>query len=257
MARRRSKKRLLLIPVFLTLGLLGGLIVAYRVRDNDSRAKLAQVQAAANRRNASGGNRAEGEDADDLSLPRFRALSAKNPDMVGWLSIPETEINFPVMYKTGDNDYYLSHDFEGKEDPNGLLVLDKQCVKKGNDTNNLIHGHNTRSDSLFSQLQEYTRRAFYLTHKTIVFSTLYEERVYEIVAVFRVPVDENTEDSRFYEYVPMDDKDGFSVYIQKIREKALYDTGVLTRFGDRMITLSTCEGVNENGRLVVVGRSRK
>lgn len=257
MARRGSKKKLILIPVYMTILLLGGLVAFYGIREYNSRNDMAQVQAAAKDRNSA--NKSQQASANDPweILPRFKKLAAQNPDMVGWLTIPDTTIDYPVMYKTGDNDYYLEHNFEGKYDQNGLLVLDKRCTKKGNDTNNLIHGHNMKSGAMFGALQDYSRKAFYLTHKTIMFSNLYEERTYEIVGVFRSTVNnENTDDLQFFDYISIESKDQFNDYIQGVREKSLYDTGVKAYYGDKLITLSTCESSRENGRLVIVGRSK-
>ena len=256
MAKGKSKRKLILIPLYLTLGLLGVVISAYFIKEYQSRNNMAEVQAAA-RKDTKKGQQAAKSDDPDAVLPRFQKLAAQNPDLVGWLTIPDTVIDYPVMYKTGDNDYYLSHDFEGNSDKNGLLVLDKRCTKKGNDLNNLIHGHNMKSGTMFGALHDYTRKAFYLTHNTIIFSTLYEERTYEIVGVFHSTLGEkNTEEFQYYNYISIDSKAEFNDYIQGVKEKSLYDTGVTAYYGDKLLTLSTCENTGENGRLVVVAKRK-
>ncbi len=255
--KKRKKKRLILIPVYLTIVLLGTAFAAYGIKEYNSQNKMAEVQAAAKNRKLTRKQASTKSDEPVMILPRFRDLAAKNPDLVGWLSIPDTVVDYPVMYKTGDNDFYLTHDFEGNEDQNGLLVLDKRCVKKGNDTNNLIHGHNMKTGVMFGALLDYTKKSFWMTHQTITFSSLYEEHTYEIVGVFRSSVyDEQTDDFDYYNYISIESKEQFNEYIQGVKERSLYDTGVTAFYGDRLITLSTCESSKENGRLVVVARSR-
>ncbi len=191
-------------------------------------------------------------------LPEMAALWEKNRDLAGWLTIQDTKIDYPVMYRPDDNDYYLTHDFEGNEDSNGLLVLDKRCDPKSEGCSVLIHGHNMHSGSMFGTLRQYRKESFYREHPFIFYRTLYEERAYEIIAVLVSSVyNENTSDFRFFDYIEIDDEEKFLEYVSGVKEKALYDTGVTAQWGDRLITLSTCEYSKENGRLLVVGREIK
>ena len=191
-------------------------------------------------------------------LPRFKDLYEENNDLAGWLTIEGTVIDYPVMYKEDDNDFYLSHNFEGKDDVSGLLVLDKRCEKDGSGMNMLIHGHHMRNGSMFGSLQKYEDEAYYREHTVINFSTLYQERSYEIFAVFISSVyDDESDDIKFYDFIDIRTREEFNSYIRSALDDSLYDTGVRPYWGDKLISLSTCEYSKENGRLVIVGREIK
>lgn len=191
-------------------------------------------------------------------LPEFQELAEENPDMAGWLSIPDTKVDYPVMYLAEDNDFYLSHGFTKEEDRNGLLVLDKRCDPWGDGCHILIHGHNMRSGAVFGELKHYREKAYWEEHPVISYKTLFEERSYEVMAVFVSSVyDEDTADFRFFDYIAMDTEEEFREYVSGAKAQSLYDTGIDAEWGDRLITLSTCEYTKENGRLVIVGREER
>ena len=188
-------------------------------------------------------------------LPQFVKLHEQNEDFAGWLTIPGSEIDYPVMYRADDNNFYLSHDFEGNTDVNGLLVLDKRCDPQMYEMNYLIHGHNMRSGEMFGSLRKYSKESYYKKHPEIEFSTLYEKRTFQIFAVFKSSVyDETTDDFRFYDYIQIDNEEQFDDYVSGAKEQSLYDTGITPAFGDILITLSTCDYSRENGRLLIVGK---
>ena len=189
---------------------------------------------------------------------QYKELHDTNSDMVGWLTIPDTPIDYPVMYREGDNDWYLHHNFDGEDDVTGLLVLDKRCDPDGNGVNCLIHGHNMKSGAMFGSLKKYADKSYYKEHPTIYFNTLYEERIYDIIAVFRSQVyDENTTSFEFYDYIQIDDEKAFDEYVKGAVTESLYDTGITASWGDKLLTLSTCEYTKANGRLVILARERR
>jgi sortase B len=197
---------------------------------------------------------ATGEYVPGEILPKLASLHEENPDLVGWLKIPDTILDYPVMWTAGDNDYYLSHDFYGNESKSGLLVLDKRCSPDGSGMHLLIHGHNMKAGDMFGQLGDYVSEKFYLKHRTILYDTLYEEREYEVMSVFRSSINENDTDFKYYEYINFSSEDDFNIYYLNAKAASLYETGVFAVYGDELITLSTCEYSKENGRLVVIGR---
>lgn len=109
------------------------------------------------------------------------------------------------------------------------------------------------TQQMFGALENYKDKGFYEEHKTIQFDTLTEQGEYEIVAVFKT-VAYSAEGYRYYDFVDAENEDEFNAYIEKCKELALYDTGVTAEYGDRLITLSTCEYSAQNGRLVVVAK---
>ncbi|MBR0093050.1 MAG: class B sortase [Lachnospiraceae bacterium] len=188
-------------------------------------------------------------------MPQYEALYAHNTDLVGWLRIPDTVIDYPVMFVEDDNDYYLKHNFDGEEDQNGLLVLDKRCEPDAGGANILIHGHNMQSGVMFGTLYLFRDYAYYENHQRIYFDSLYEERVYEIIAVFVSSVyNSNANEFAYYDYINIESEEDFNTYVTTAKDLSLYDTGKTAEYGDELITLSTCEYSRANGRLVILGR---
>ena len=188
-------------------------------------------------------------------MPKYQALKERNADFAGWLKIPDTIIDYPVMYLADDNDYYLAHNFDKGEDVNGLLVLDKRCNEDATGSNILIHGHNMDSGAIFGTLYLYRDYEYWTTHSQICFDSLYEERTYEVIAVFVSSVyNSNANEFAYYDYIQIDNEDDFNTYVKTAKDLSLYDTGKTAVYGDELITLSTCEYSRTNGRLVILGR---
>jgi len=189
-------------------------------------------------------------------LPEFQELYRRNPDIVGWLKIDGTRIDYPVMQNLRDAEYYLNHDFDKKKNKSGLPFLDASSRINGSDIL-LIHGHYMKNGLIFADLMKYKKENYYKEHATIQFSTLYEEEEYEIVAVMVSQVYRKSDDDfKYYQTGKVETSAEFDAYIQNIKELALYDTGVTAQYGDKLIVLSTCEYSTENGRLAVVARKR-
>ncbi len=194
-------------------------------------------------------------------LGAMAALYKQNPDIAGWLSIKGTVVDYPVMYTPEDGEYYLYRNFEKEEDPSkeGCLFIDKNCTMEPRSTNLLIHGHNMKNGSMFHTLLEYKEEAYYREHKTIRFDTLYEEEEYEIVSVFLSKIYKKSETDvfKFYQFYDAENKKQFDDFVSNCKELELYETGVAPVYGDKLLTLSTCEYSTENGRIVVVARKVK
>lgn len=194
-------------------------------------------------------------DSEAAILPRYQVLAARNPDFVGWLSIEGTDINYPVMYRPDDNDYYLYHNFDGVADKNGLPVLDKRCAPDGSGANTLIHGHNMFSGAMFAPLEKYEDVSYGQAHPLLSFDTLTAEGTYELVAVFLSSLSGDDSNAfKYYNYIDIEDQASFDAYMNNIKRVALYDTGVTAVYGDKLVTLSTCEYSRTDGRLVLVWR---
>lgn len=190
----------------------------------------------------------EGEDV----LARYQELFLQNADMVGWISIAGTGINYPVMQTPHHPNYYLKRNFAKEYSDLGTPYIQENCDLATSD-NLIIYGHHINGGKMFGALEDYKSQSFYEEHKTIQFDTLTEQAEYEIVAVFKT-VAYSAEGFRYYDYVNAETKEAFDEYIAKCRELALYNTGVNAKYGDRLITLSTCEYSARNGRLVVVAK---
>lgn len=189
-------------------------------------------------------------------LERYTVLYEENKDLVGWLSIEGMKIDYPVM-QGEDDEYYLHHDFYGKDSKYGCLYVKEQADLDAG-TNFIIYGHNMKDGSMFGDLDMYLKESFYQEHPVIVFDTLYEERTYDIIAVFRSQVYNEDEDAfKYYQFYEADTEEEFEDFYGSIRELSLYDTGVEAKYGDTFLTLSTCAYHVPDGRLVVVAKRRE
>lgn len=184
-------------------------------------------------------------------LPEYAALYEMNPHTVGWIKIEGTVINYPVMQVPDQMDYYLKRNFNGEKSSRGCIYVREQCDVFEPSDNLTIYGHNMNDGSMFHALKNYTYQSYWEANNLITFDTLYERHTYQIFAVFKTTA---TVGEGFSYHLFMDAKDEaeFDEYVATCKELALYDTDITPVFGDKLITLSTCEYTRYNGRLVVV-----
>ena len=187
-------------------------------------------------------------------LDQYKTLYNSNKDIIGWITIPNTKIDYPVMQYT-DNTYYLSHNFDRKDDKAGCLFMDCGCdVIKGSD-NYIIYGHHLTSGRMFSSLSDYESKTFYEKHSTINFDTIFETGTYAVMYAFRSRVyDDMDVNFKYYQFINADSEEEFNSYMNEMKEASYYDTGVTAAYGDQLLTLSTCDYQEENGRFVVVAK---
>lgn len=186
-------------------------------------------------------------------LPEFAELYTLNRDIVGWMTLEGTNLNYPVMHRPEDVDYYLERDFYGEHSYRGCFYLQEICSLDPHSDNVTIYGHNMSDGTMMAALHKYKKQSFWEEHKTITLNTLTEYRQYEVVAVFRTSVSVDT-GFLYNRFVDASDPEEFEAYIEKCKSIAYYDTGVEAHYGDKLITLSTCDRSITNGRLVVVAK---
>ena len=187
-------------------------------------------------------------------LDEYLALYNKNKSLIGWIKIADTIIDYPVM-QTKDNEYYLKHNFDQKKDDNGCIFLDCNCdVVLGND-NWILYGHHMNNGKMFSSLIKYANEDYYKEHKIIEFDTIYEKGKYEVMYAFRSRI-YTADDVRFkyYQFIDASSYEEFESYMEEMADMSLIDTGVTAEYGDKLLTLSTCDYQEENGRFVVVAK---
>ncbi len=188
-------------------------------------------------------------------LPQYRDLFEENHDLIGWVKIEGTPLDYPVMQNKDDNEYYLHRNFYGEYEYSGLPFLDLKCSFEPPSTNLIIYGHNMKSDAMFSCLTKYTDKDYYLEHPVIQFDTIFEEGKYEIVAVILSEVYKKTDEVfKFYQFTQAENEAEFDEYIRNMKNLSLYETGSDAAFGDHLIILVTCNYHTENGRLAVLAK---
>lgn len=195
------------------------------------------------------------EKARQAVLPQLGSLARQNQDIAGWLSIEGTPIHYPVMHTPQDAEFYLDHGFDRRKSKSGLPFLDSRSSIAEPTTNWIIHGHNMKNGSMFHALTYYKNKDYYEKHPIIQFDTLYEHGEYEVIAVILSKVYRKDEQVfKYYQFINAETKTEFDAFIQNIKQLALYNTGISAEYGDQLITLSTCEYSNDNGRLAVIAR---
>ena len=196
----------------------------------------------------------EGEDTQPEVLEDYKTLLNMNKDLIGWLKIADINIDYPVM-QTNDNSYYLDHNFDKKYDKNGCLFLDYQCDVINRNMNLIVYGHNMQSGKMFGSLSKYSSEDYYKEHPKFEFDTIYEKGAYEIVYVFRSKIyNEDTVVFKYYQFLDAQSEKEFDSNMAEMAKISLYDTGITPKYGDELLTLSTCDYQENNGRFVIVAR---
>lgn len=185
--------------------------------------------------------------------PPYQNLYEMNNDFIGWLTISNTNIDYPVMFTPDEPEYYLRRAFDKTSSQSGTPFIgengniDSDCL--------IIYGHNMKNDTMFGTLDNYADKDFWMENKIIFFNTLYEYREYEVFAVVKTNIlHANEAGFRYYncsgdlsETDYKDLADWFSI-------NAIYDTGISPVYGDQILVLSTCSYHSENGRFLVAAR---
>ena len=194
------------------------------------------------------------EDVDLEVLEEYQTLYNKNKSLIGWLKIDDTNIDYPVM-QTVNNEYYLDHNYNQEYDRNGSLFLDKDCDVVHRNTNLIIYGHHMKSGKMFGNLNKYSSEDYCKKHPTIRFDTIYEKGTYEVMYVFRSRIyNEDEIVFKYYQFLDAASEKEFNSNMQAMAEMSLYDTGVTAGYGDELLTLSTCDNAEADGRFVVVAK---
>lgn len=197
----------------------------------------------------------ENETDENDILIKYSQLHKENPDFAGWIQIPDTTMDYPVMYVKDNNDAYLHTNFKKEYDAGGVPFIDGYCSLAPVSDCLIIYGHHMNDNSMFQPLMNYKEKEFYDSHKTIRFDTLKETGTYTIVSVITArALAEGEEGFRYYGHINFTDASDFDDYMNNIRQLQLYDTGETVSFGDKLIILSTCEYSQEDGRLAVIAK---
>lgn len=188
-------------------------------------------------------------------LSKYVNLYKRNNDFIGWLTIEGTVIDYPVMQSMYDEEYYLRRDFDKEYSYAGTLFIDTSCnVEKPSD-NIIIYGHHMNTGKMFHELEEYEDEDYYEKHKFITFDTIYGSGTYEVIAAYRTKIyDEDYTGFKYYEFFDARDSVEFENYVSNSKSLTPYNIEASAKYGDSLITLSTCAYHTENGRFVVVAR---
>ena len=194
--------------------------------------------------------KSEGESSNKYNLENIAKI---NSDVVGWIKIGNTNIDYPVMQ---NGDYYLHRNIYKNYSSHGTPYLVEYCNIQYSD-NLIIYGHHMNDNSMFAQLDNYKKHSFYENHKYIKFYSYYNgktiEKTYEVAIAFKTVV-YSDKGFKYYNYTNFSDVQELNDFIENCRKLEFYNTGIDINYGDKLITLSTCEYSQKNGRIVVVAK---
>ena len=184
-------------------------------------------------------------------LREYSSVYLMNPDMVGWIKIPGTQLNYPVLRNSEDPNYYLKRDFYGQYARHGSVFAHALADLAAPSDNITLFGHNMGDGSMFAALHEYEKPEFYQEHPYIFFDTLTSHQIYRVVAAFYTTDQDTT--FIYHDFIDGDEAH-FMYYVDRCKELAMYDTGVTPVYGNKLLTLSTCDNdvIDPHGRFVVV-----
>lgn len=183
---------------------------------------------------------------------KYHLLQEENPDFAGWISIPGTKIDYPVMQSLESPDYYLDHSFSRKASRYGVPYIAKDCSPVKDCPNIVLYGHHMKNGTMFADLVNYTEESYFQDHPRIRFDTLKASSEYQIIGVLLIPAVEA--ESSFYLHMQAADPDTYRLFVDEVKARSLYDTHAEARYGDRLLTLITCEYTRKEGRMVVVAK---
>lgn len=202
-------------------------------------------------------------------LPGAADLLAMNDEIVGWISIPDTKVDYPILQHEDDKpgeEYYLYRNVQKEDSKPGSIFLDYRCTldKVGDDgtllyqnsSNLIVYGHNMRDLSMFGTLKYYkTEEMYYTEHPIIELNSNYETYQFKIFGYFIADAEDTTE-TRFdyWNAINFDDEESFYDYVNEVKRRTLRLTNVDVTYGDQLLTLSTCNNVFDTARLVIVAR---
>ena len=195
-----------------------------------------------------------GEDADgESNAPALTVrhdiplLVSRNSDCIGWISIDNTAVDYPVMHTPDWPQKYLRRNFYQQYSDSGVPFLDYRCTL---DSDNLIiFGHNMRNETMFSALKDYLNDGHPASHPTILLETedgAHEFKIFAVVTVDKLDA--------WYSFIHAETEDDFNDAIQRIIQNAHYTDGDVPEYGDRLLTLSTCYGSTRSSRLIIIAR---
>ncbi len=188
-------------------------------------------------------------------LYTYSGLHNKNNDLAGWIKVEGTNIDYPVMQR--EKEYYLRRNFKGKYSYSGLPFLDERCDITSIEQNFILYGHNMKNESMFHDLVKYRQQEFAKEHSKLLFDTIYEEGVYDVIAVFDMPLPTDYDQTfSLYEFLDNRDESMVNKFMEVKEKYSLYSNEIEVKVSDRLVILSTCSYHVMDGRLAVVAKKR-
>ena len=172
-------------------------------------------------------------------------LFEMNSECIGWISIDGTNISYPVMHTPTNPEKYLYKDFYGNYSNSGTPFLDARCSE--NDDNLIVYGHHMNGGTMFAALCNYTSKDYRDTHPNVVLETRNGASLYRVFAVMKIKSTDY-----WYNFLTAETERKYDTEMSYALEHSLYNTGITPKYGQKILTLSTCYGSAKDDRIVVL-----
>lgn len=175
----------------------------------------------------------------------YNALQSINSDIVAWIKINNTNVNYPVV-QTENNEFYLNHNIEKNENKAGWIFMDYRNNLNNKDKNIIIYGHNRMDGSMFSSLKNLFQKQWYENEQNLKIQLITESEtlIYQIFSIYEI----NNED--YYITTGFDNNEKFNQFLNNIKSRSIKDFGVNVTEKDQILTLSTCSSNNKDRYVV-------
>lgn len=252
--RYKSKKSKIKKIIYLFLVILIILAIIYIVKFYSDKKKASEESNLIN--NIQVDDDEVNEEVTERML-QVQELQKENSDVVGWLEIPGTNMSYPVV-QGEDNSFYMTHNYKKEKAKNGSIFLDKDYDWNIPSSNLLMYGHNIGDGTMFQDLLKYKDKKYYDEHPIVRFTTEKEDAEYEIISAFESRVYYKSEKNvfRYYYFINAENEEEYNEFVNNAKKASFYDTGKTAKYGDQLITLSTCSYHTEDGRFAVVARKK-
>ena len=184
---------------------------------------------------------------DSINMQKLYEI---NSDIVGWIRIDNSNIDYPVMQTKNSPNYYLRKNFYKQYSYLGTPYLAESCDINISD-NLIIYGHHINNSKMFGELENYRKEEYYKNHKIIKLYTLEDYREYEIISIFTTTAYTGF---KYYNFINANNENEFFTFIEQCKELSFFKIEDTAIYGDKLLTLSTCDYSSKNARLVIVAK---
>lgn len=185
----------------------------------------------------------EDPEMEALQETDISALRQVNGDVIGWIQIPGTKVDYP-MVQGEDNEYYLNHIWKGNKHYVGSVFLECMNTPDFTDWHTIIYAHNMSDGSMFGSLHKYKNESYWKKHPYVYIVTDTGVLRYEIFSTYTANVGSKTYGLSFRQ------TETRAEFLAMVLEKSQIDTGIVPELTDQIITLSTCSGGKDTRRVV-------
>ncbi|MDR0886755.1 MAG: class B sortase [Clostridiales Family XIII bacterium] len=190
-------------------------------------------------------------DADIVA--HYKDLLAQNADFVGWITMPGTQIDYPVMQTISDPEFYLKRDFSKEDSSKGTPFMSERSTAIPQSLSMLIFGHHWKDGSMFQNLDKFKEPDYFDTHKTIIFDTVEYRAEFEVIGAVVTDWTGDNDSFKVYSFDNNGDEAYYNDYLAQVKSRSIIQSDFEPTYPQKLIALSTCEYSRKNGRIVVIG----